>query len=678
MATDHVHPGTDEIQPATEHHSAKGKGHALPAKVHKNPATDHVHLVTDEIPAATEHHVAKGKIHAHPAKGKGHARPAKAHRNPATDEIQPATDHVHGGASDGPHPGRLWKPGSKSPWTPKKDKKDQGYPAWRHEDAPPPRDPVSLTVIRGIEKCHEKIYNFLDFRHMLRGPDITTFDMFSHISKLRISYPTHGFIERRTIPYYCVKNEIPTFHMYQLDRRQTYLVVVVDKAAQNYVGPCLAWLQLGYHWRQESNSWEELETKDPTPVTFPKGKINPPTGWLSFKKNHMSPVPRPESNSPTSHRDQDVAAVSGADSASPSSAAVTPSAQSVQNSNTEDGVAVPDNSSSGSNPENAMNSLVNVTHLELFYHFSQSAGPLFVGDDIDLLNKYMNNYFSAGLTETYLVHQMLAFSAKHKSRTGPESQAKFYEDQATLLQTQALILFTASRQKPRSYTSAVASMRFSSLLGTHLLCDTLAKRHVNLDSFMVQFDEYMKVHRGVRPIFDQYRDYLLTSELRPILVWGWKIVQTKGEGPECDPLREMLSDKHLDSAAVAAYTHAIDMLQRVIDDYKSRPTFPGPAPWTTVWLNGIKPEYTNLLLAREPGALAIFAYYGAMIHTHHRDLWLVGESGKHIIELATQALGPEWTPRLRWPLEICKNQLFTCYMSWTILRRSCVAMLTSL
>jgi hypothetical protein len=172
----------------------------------------------------------------------------------------------------------------------------------------------------------------------------------------------------------------------------------------------------------------------------------------------------------------------------------------------------------------------------------------------------------------------------------------------------------------------------------------------------------VQIHRGVRPIFDQYRDYLLTSELRPILVWGWKIVQTKGEGPECDPLREILSDKHLDGAAVAAYAHAIDMLQRVIDDYKSRPTFPGPAPWTTVWLNGIKPEYTNLLLAREPEALAIFAYYGAMIHTHHRDLWLVGESGKHIIELATQALGPEWTPRLRWPLEICKDSPFACYM----------------
>jgi hypothetical protein len=90
-----------------------------------------------------------------------------------------------------------------------------------------------------------------------------------------------------SLPVLGVKNEIPTFHMYQLDRRQTYLIVVVDKAAQNYVGPCLAWLQLGYHWRQESNSWEELETKDPTPVTFPKGKINPPTGWLSFKKNHM-------------------------------------------------------------------------------------------------------------------------------------------------------------------------------------------------------------------------------------------------------------------------------------------------------------------------------------------------------------------------------------------------------
>ncbi|ETS77752.1 hypothetical protein PFICI_09814 [Pestalotiopsis fici W106-1] len=361
---------------------------------------------------------------------------------------------------------------------------------------------------------------------------------------------------------------------------------------------------------------------------------------------YRSPAPRPDSNSPSSHRDQDEV-VSGADSSSPA----TPGAQSVQSSNAEDGIAAYD--SSNISHGSAMNSIVNITHLELFHDFGESSGPLFVGDDPELLNKYVKNYFSAGLTETYLVHQMLAFAAKHKSRTGPESQAKFYEDQATLLQTQALTLFSASLQKPKSSTSAIASMRFSSLLGTHLLCDTLAKRHVDLDSFMIHFDEYMKIHRGVRPIFDQYREYLLTSELRPILVWGWKIVQAKDEGgPECEPLREMLSDGHLDSTTIAAYTHAIDMLQRIINDYKSRPTFPGPAPWTTVWLNGVKVEYTELLRARKPEAMAIFAYYGAMIHSHHRGLWLVGESGKHIIELATKSLGPEWAPRLRWPLEI--------------------------
>lgn len=161
-----------------------------------------------------------------------------------------------------------------------------------------------------------------------------------------------------------------------------------------------------------------------------------------------------------------------------------------------------------------------------------------------------------------------------------------------------------------------------------------------------------KVHRGIRPIFDEYRNFLLNSELRPFLVWGWNLSTLKGVGLECQLLREMISRGTLENTVVDAYEKAIDLLQTVIDGYKNCPTFPGPAPWVSIWLSMVRPEYTELLVARRPEALVIFAYYGAMIHCYHRDLWLVGESGKHIIELVTRSLGEDWTHWLQWPHQI--------------------------
>jgi hypothetical protein len=150
--------------------------------------------------------------------------------------------------------------------------------------------------------------------------------------------------------------------------------------------------------------------------------------------------------------------------------------------------------------------------------------------------------------------------------------------------------------------------------------------------------------------------------LRPFLVWGWNLSTSKGAGSECQPLREMIAQGSLEDSTAEAYIRAIDLLQTVIDGYKNRPSFPGPAPWVTIWLSLVKPDYTELLIAQKPEALAILAYYGAMIHCYHRDLWLVGESGKHIIELVANSLGPTWKSWLKWPLEICKCKIsHSCY-----------------
>jgi hypothetical protein len=114
----------------------------------------------------------------------------------------------------------------------------------------------------------------------------------------------------------------------------------------------------------------------------------------------------------------------------------------------------------------------------------------------------------------------------------------------------------------------------------------------------------------------------------------------------------MIAKSDLAPDEVEACNRAIDVLQAVIDGCKTQPAFPGPAPWVTVWLSLISPTYTELLLARRPEALVIFAHYGAMMHHYFRDFWLVGESGKRIIQMVRRSLGPAWTPCLQWPIEV--------------------------
>lgn len=135
---------------------------------------------------------------------------------------------------------------------------------------------------------------------------------------------------------------------------------------------------------------------------------------------------------------------------------------------------------------------MNITHLELFHHFGEIISPLFVGRDPDLCREYVQNYHKAAFTGIYLMYEILAFAARHLSITGPPTKSQFYADQATMLQTRALSLFSASLQEPQPDT-IISTFLFSSLLGTHLLSDTIASQHMELDPFLSRFVDYLKV-----------------------------------------------------------------------------------------------------------------------------------------------------------------------------------------
>jgi hypothetical protein len=61
-------------------------------------------------------------------------------------------------------------------------------------------------------------------------------------------------------------------------------------------------------------------------------------------------------------------------------------------------------------------------------------------------------------------------------------------------------------------------------------------------------------------------------------------------------------------------------------------------------------SYFTLLHQRQPPALVLFAYFGALLHGI-RDYWFMEGLGKDIVEVVADLLGSYWRPWISWPIE---------------------------
>jgi len=63
----------------------------------------------------------------------------------------------------------------------------------------------------------------------------------------------------------------------------------------------------------------------------------------------------------------------------------------------------------------------------------------------------------------------------------------------------------------------------------------------------------------------------------------------------------------------------------------------------------VSQRFVDLLVLRRPEALIILAYYGVALHTC--NLWIIGDTGKDIVNAVNNYLAPRWDSWLRWPCE---------------------------
>ncbi|KAG6363797.1 hypothetical protein INS49_008900 [Diaporthe citri] len=329
---------------------------------------------------------------------------------------------------------------------------------------------------------------------------------------------------------------------------------------------------------------------------------------------------------------------------------------------------------------------VNMVHLELYQHFSQppSSNYFFCLATPEMAAAMKASALELSVHVPYLMHQLLAISARDKSRhAADEDRRAAYLRLALQLQTHAITIFNASSPvlpsltNPRQSTPVLA---FSAMLGTHGLCDTLTaldeqpsasqpeadecQQRNSLQDFLGRWLDYIRLHRSVSSHALAASDLAHpSSDPQPLLQHGRAMAERQPAGHETDALLARVAAlQGLSPEVLAACLTAVDGLQVAIDMGNDAPSSAssaegGSATAATAspehlpiwWALSVPDAFVEALSTGLPELVAVLAYYAVLLH-RARSCWAVGPAaGTRLLQVLTAHLGLKYTEVLAYP-----------------------------
>ncbi|KAK4229181.1 hypothetical protein QBC38DRAFT_125060 [Podospora fimiseda] len=296
---------------------------------------------------------------------------------------------------------------------------------------------------------------------------------------------------------------------------------------------------------------------------------------------------------------------------------------------------------------------VNLAHMELLIRFK-------FADHAPELNLEMHDFssrllFKCALEAPYLMHQMLAVSARHLTVLKPD-RAEFFLEHAMHLQTRAVSIYNETAAKAQINTSnCSALLLFCSLLGRHFLADMLAKRDAGFDSFLDRYLQFLSISRGLKATSMSAWELLLESDIRHLVLWALNLSQAVPQGHHCNEIQRLVAESPiLDLSGKAACARAIAYLQVGFDSILGGDIRNQRYLMIFMWPASVPEEFTELLEQRQPEAIAIMGYWALYLHCS-KEVWHVGDSGAYLLRSIAQYLGPSWHHWLSWPLAMLAN-----------------------
>jgi hypothetical protein len=318
----------------------------------------------------------------------------------------------------------------------------------------------------------------------------------------------------------------------------------------------------------------------------------------------------------------------------------------------------PERPSINNHQDPILDKAINLNHMELLIHLTLDKEMFNLGVSIGSYTSRLSLALKTGLESPYLLHQLLAFSARHLAFLHPEYSAS-YLHQAVTLQTRAISLFNAAWTEV-DQSNCVAILLFSSILGHHLLADTLAKRDPGgLEAFITHYMQFVEMHRGIHTVASTAWPLLMESELEPILSWSSGFNSRPPRGNHCQRIRELVdSADGLREEDKEACRPAIQYLQVGFDAVLAEEEEEQGNRYQMIfsWTVLAPPEFTGLLAAKRPEVLVLLGYYALLLH-YGRNMWQVGDAGAYILGIIVDYLGPEWDHWLEYPRETVAKDL---------------------
>lgn len=287
---------------------------------------------------------------------------------------------------------------------------------------------------------------------------------------------------------------------------------------------------------------------------------------------------------------------------------------------------------------------MNLNHMEFILHFKLSVSVPELDSDFDAAATAMMNRLA--LKFPWLLHAILAISSRHLAVLRPENSS-FYLAEAFQLQSQAITMFNSERLHIDE-TNCSAALFFSSILGRHMLVDTLAGLESDGSVLLDNYCHYVQIHRGLRAIASDSWPLLPGSEIYPFLLFSGLQRPRKARGAELTDLHCWVQESQdLDEETLEVCVEAVNLLQVGLDEISATRVEERRYQMAFIWSVCNRAKFNDLVAQRLPQALVILAHYAALLH-HAKSIWQIGDAGYRFLHTICSVLGPSYENQLWW------------------------------
>lgn len=262
---------------------------------------------------------------------------------------------------------------------------------------------------------------------------------------------------------------------------------------------------------------------------------------------------------------------------------------------------------------------------------------------------WRNSVPEEALSHPFLMHGILALSALHLARTGPDpSQRAAYLNRAVAHQNQALSLFRELLSDIQD-SNAKALFAFSSIVVVYTYGFPHSPDVHDPWSCTDDFHQVLVLTRGIQQVISTTTSSLRSSPFAPIFA------VEEARAPLPDSTTTALQALYDANSACSAHdpSHETEVYHTAIDDLGEQFSYVfGDASTTTVagrWAIRLPGRFMDLLREREPFALVMLAHYGVLL-AYLKDRWFFGEWSVRVAKAVWAILDDQWRPLVRWAM----------------------------